>query len=95
MVEKDEEGQGGRVCKEGGTRWSLYTPLEFQHTYTTRKKSFFFFLDYQERCFSPAPKDPQPKKAEINNKFNEILNEAIFIGFSMDPPAGSAATSSY
>ena len=34
----------------------------------------------EERCFS-EPLSTEKKKAEINNKFNEILNEAIFIEF--------------
>jgi hypothetical protein len=57
-----------------------------------RKKRFFFFIfsplllviqeeEEEERCFSEPLSQPK-KKAEINNKFNEILNEAIFIEFS-------------
>lgn len=71
-TEKRIEGREGHrgEGREGGARWSLYTPLEFQH----KKKEKFplFFLDYQKKkkkkkkdvFLSPS----QPKKKGRNQQ---------------------------
>lgn len=79
------------------TRVSTYTQKKKR-----RKKSFFPFFPSSSSSSWITKRETKKKdvflfceplstekKAEINNKFNEILNEAIFIGFFYSTGRGS------